>query len=94
MAEHFVIGVRKAMSADATHRHISEVCTAGPIHYTRQEVIDSIREGDRWMTLASGNRAEIHIVGTCPHEGCNLGPYIATNPNGTDQDNLENLDAR
>jgi hypothetical protein len=93
MAEHLVIGVRKALSGDATHRHISEVCTAGPIRYTRQEVIDSIREGDTWTTLADGRRAEVRIVDACPREGCTLSPYIATNPDSTGKNNLENLDA-
>lgn len=92
MTEHLVIGVRKALSADATHRHISEVCTAGPIRYTRQEVIDSIREGDSWKTLADGHRAEIGVVDCCPRDGCTLSPYIATDPDSTDKDNLENLD--
>ena len=91
MTEHFVIGVRKELSGDATHRHISEVCTPGPIHYTRQEVIDSIREGDGWKTLANGARAEIRIVESCTVRGCSLSPYIATNPDGTGVDNLENL---
>lgn len=93
MTEHFVIGVRKALSADSTHRHISEVCTACLIHYTRQEVIDSIRQGDSWKTLADGHRAEIRIVNACPRDGCTVSPYIATNPDGTGVDNLENLDS-
>jgi hypothetical protein len=54
-------------------------------------VIESIRAGDRWRTLADGHSAEIHIVGACPREGCTLGPYIATNPDSTAMDNLENL---
>lgn len=92
MTEHIVTAVRKALSADATHRHISGVCTPGPIRYTRQEVVDSIREGDSWKTLADGYRAEIGIVDGCPWEGCSLGPYIATNHDSTEKDNLENLD--
>ncbi|HEV2944041.1 MAG TPA: DUF3892 domain-containing protein [Solirubrobacteraceae bacterium] len=91
MAEHLVIGVRKVASDDATHRHISEVCTAGPIRYTRQEVIDSIRQGDSWKTLANAHSAEIRIVDACPHDGCTLSPYIAANPDSTAIDNLENL---
>jgi hypothetical protein len=90
-SEHIVIGVRRELSDDATHRHISDVCTAGPIHYTRQEVIDSLREGDSWRTLAGGASAAIHIVDVCPQEGCSLSPYIATNPDSTESDNLENL---
>jgi Protein of unknown function (DUF3892) len=91
ITDHIVIGVRKALSDDATHRHISDVCTAGPIHYTRQEVIDSIREGDSWKTLGDGHSAEIRIVDGCPHDGCTLSPYIATNPDSTAMDDLENL---
>ena len=92
MAEYIVTGVRKALSADATHRHISEVCTQGAIRFTRQEVIDSIREGNSWKTLADGHAAEIQIVEACPRDGCSLGPYIATNADSTTGDNLENFD--
>jgi Protein of unknown function (DUF3892) len=92
MSDHLVTGVRKTLSADATHRHISDVCTQGAIRYTRQEVIDSIREGDSWRTLVDGDSAEIHIVVACPWKGCGLSPYIATNPDSTKKDNLENLD--
>jgi len=91
MTEYIVTGVRKALSADATHRHISEVCTQGAIRFTRQEAIDSIREGNSWKTLADGHTAEIRIVDACLREGCSLSPYIATNPDGTTTDNLENL---
>jgi hypothetical protein len=91
MTEHVVTGVRKTLSADATHRHISEVCTPGPIRYTRQEVIDSIRAGERWKTLVDGHSAEIRIVDACLREGCSLSPYIATNPDSSEKDNLENL---
>jgi Protein of unknown function (DUF3892) len=91
MTDHLVIGVRKTLSDARTHRHISEVCTAGPIRYTRQEVIDSIREGDTWRTLADGHTAEIHIADAYPYVGCALSPYIATNPDGAAMDNLENL---
>jgi hypothetical protein len=91
MTDHLIIGVRKALSADATHRHISEVCTAGPIHYPRHEVIDSIRAGDSWKILASGRKTEIQIVDACPHPGCSLGPYLAADPDGGEADDLENL---
>jgi hypothetical protein len=51
---YIVTGMRKETSADGTHRHITEVCTQGGIRHTRQEVVDSIRAGNRWMTLADG----------------------------------------
>ncbi|HWG07489.1 MAG TPA: DUF3892 domain-containing protein [Solirubrobacteraceae bacterium] len=92
MTEYIVTRVRKALSDDATHRHISDVCTQGAIRFTRHEVIDSIREGHSWKTIADGHIAEIRIVGACPHDGCAFGPYIATNPDGNAKDNLENLD--
>jgi hypothetical protein len=93
VAEYIVIGVRKQSSDDESHRHISELCTAGPIRFTREEVIDSIREGNTWKTLADGRSARIHVIDTCPHGGCSVAPYLATNPDSTEKDNLENLDA-
>ncbi len=90
MREYIVTGVRKELSPDATHRHISELHTQGAIRFTRLEVIDSIRAGNTWKTLADGRATEIHIVERCPHDGCILGPYIASDPDGTG--NLESLD--
>jgi len=91
MREYVVTGVCKALSPDATHRHISELCTQGAIHFTRTEVIDSLSEGNAFRTLARGQSAEVHVVESCPHDGCTLGPYLATNPDSTGADNLENL---
>jgi Protein of unknown function (DUF3892) len=91
MTEYLVTGVRKTLSDDATHRHISHVCTQGAIRHTRQEVIDSIRDGHSWKTLADGRWAEIRILDRCPGDRCSVSPYIATNPDGTEKDNLENL---
>lgn len=93
MTDYVVTGVRKTLSADATHRHISDVVTQGAIRHTRQEVIDSIRQGDNWRALADGHKAEIRIVDACPHARCVLSPYIATNPDSSGKDNLENLNA-
>jgi Protein of unknown function (DUF3892) len=90
---YIVTGVRKETSADGTHRHISGVCTQGGIRHTRQEVVDSIRAGNRWKTLADGREADIQPVDTCPHPGCTASPYIRSNPDSTEKDNLENLDA-
>jgi Protein of unknown function (DUF3892) len=92
MTEHLVTGVRKAPSDDATHWHVNEVCTQGAIRYTRQHVIESILLGNTWRTLDDGHSAEIRIIDSCPRRGCSLGPYIATNPDSTTKENLENLD--
>lgn len=92
MSEYIVTGVRKALSADGTHRHISEVCTQGAIYFTRQEVIDCIWAGHTFRTLVDGHSVEVHIIESCIHTGCLLGPYIATDPDSTDKDNLENLE--
>lgn len=92
MSEYIVTRVRHELAADATHRHISGVYTQGAIHFTRQEVIDSIRAGNSFRTLAAAGSARIHIVDCCRHDGCGLAPYIATNPDGTGRDDLEEVD--
>jgi hypothetical protein len=92
MGEYIVTRVRKAPSADGSHRHITAVCTEDGISYTRHEVVDSIRNGHTWKTRAGGYEAEIEPVDTCLQPGCTAGPYIRTNPDSTKKDNLENLD--
>jgi hypothetical protein len=74
MSELIVVGMRKAPSADATHEHISDLCTQGAIHYTRQEVIESIEGGDRRKAFGEGTDAEIRVIRRCPHPGCTLAP--------------------
>jgi hypothetical protein len=92
MSEYIVTGVRRELAAGATHRHISEVCTQGAIRFTRREVIDSIREGNSFKTLAGGGGAQLYIVESCPHDGCSVAPYIATNPECAHEDDLKGLD--
>lgn len=91
MATYTVTKVRKESSADRTHRHLEGVITTAGVPYTRGQVVDSIRAGNNWQTSAGGHSATIHVVGACPKRGCTAAPYIATNPDSTKLDNLENL---
>jgi hypothetical protein len=91
MVDYVATGVRKMLSGDATHRHISDVCTQGAIRFTRQEVIDSIRSGDSWKTFADGHAVEILLIDECPREGCSLSPYIVARADGATADNLDAL---
>ncbi len=90
--ETFVVtGVRKALAMDSSHMHIESVCTPDGTRYTCEEVVDSIRAGDTWMTWADGYVAQIEPIDRCPQPGCTATPYIRTNPDSTKQDNLEYL---
>jgi len=91
MANYIVTKVRKELSSDGLHRHIEGVISNIGIHYTRQEVVKSIQGGDVWRTSAGGSSATITTATFCPKAGCFASPYIKTNPNSTEQDNLENL---
>lgn len=92
MATYTVTKVRKEKSADGTHEHIEGVCTNSGVHYTRQEVVDSINAGNTWKTRADGYEATIKTMAYCPKSNCLAKPYIKTNPDSTKKDNLENLD--
>jgi hypothetical protein len=70
--------------------HIEGVCVESGTHYTRQEVVDSIQAGNTWQTKADGYEATIEPISNCPK--CTAAPYIRTNPDSTEKDNLENLD--
>lgn len=92
MTTYVVTKVRKELSADTSHEHIEGVCTEDGTHYTRQEVVDSIDDGNTWKTSADGYEATIEKMTYCPESGCLAKPYIKTNPDSTKKDNLENLD--
>jgi hypothetical protein len=93
MSSYTVTGVRKELSADGTHRHIEGVCTTSGVHYTRQEVVNSIAAGNTWTTSAGGFTATITTMTYCPKPNCLAKPYIKTNPDSSKLDNLENLSA-
>jgi hypothetical protein len=73
------------------HKHLSGVYTDSGVHYTRQEVVDSLALGNTWETSAGGFSAKIKKVTYCPYGSCMTTPYITTNPDSTKLDNLENL---
>ena len=93
MATYIVTRVRKEFSADGTHRHIEGVVTDADVHYTRQEVVDSICAGNVWKTQADGFEAVIEAIPYCPQGICLATPYLRTHPESHEKDNLQNLDA-
>ena len=92
MATYIVTRVRKEFSADRTHLHIEGVLTDADVHFTRKEVVDSIWAGNVWKTQADGHEAVIEPMPYCPQGICLASPYLKTNLESTEKDNLENLD--
>lgn len=86
-----VTKVRKELSRDGSHRHLEGVITAANIHYTRKQVADSIDAGNVWKTSGGGYSATIRKVSYCHRGACLATPYLATNPDSSKLDNLENL---
>lgn len=93
MTSYTVTGVRKVTAPDGSHRHIEGVCTTANLHYTRQQVVDSIQNGDTWTTSCDGYSATVRVVTFCHAKNCLTTPYIQTKPDSTTKDNLENLPA-
>lgn len=91
MATYTVTKVRKEYSTDRSHRHIEGVITTTGSHYTRHQVVDSIDAGNTWQSSGGGLTATIRKLSYCPRSNCYATPYIATKPDSTKQDNLENL---
>jgi hypothetical protein len=91
MPTYTVTKVRRESSSDRTHRHLEGVITDAGIHYTRQEVVNSINAGNSWRTSAGGYSATITTMSYCPQSVCLAKPYIKTNPDSSRVDNLENL---
>jgi hypothetical protein len=86
-----VTGVRKEWTASGSHEHIVGVCSANGTYYTRDQVIGGLALGEDWHTSAGGHTAKIRRIEYCGHPGCLLSPYIATGPDHTIENNLENL---
>jgi hypothetical protein len=91
MPTYRVTNVRMQTSFDETHEHIEGVCTTSGAHYTRQEVVDSLRAGNTWITSAHGQEAVIQETRHCPRTGCGATPYIRTAPTSPTRDSLEDL---
>lgn len=92
MSTYTVVMVSKESSANGGyHRHLKGVYTDDGDYYSRQHVVDSINDGNVWQTSANGYKAKIHTLLYCVRNGCRATPYIATNPDSTKLDNLENL---
>jgi hypothetical protein len=92
MSSYVVTKVRMEKSSEGSeHWHIEGVCTNAELHYTRQEVVDSLDDSDTWETEADGDRATIRKMGFCPQAGCLATPYITTNADDSAANNLVNL---
>lgn len=90
--KYVVTRVRKEWSDQGgRHEHIEGVCTSSSNHHTRQDVVNSIRAGNTWVTSASGREAVIRPMTYCPGSGCLASPYITTRADNSKDDNLENL---
>lgn len=88
MAHYIVTHVRKELSADRRHKHLSAVYAAGTWH-TLASVVASIGSGNTWATSAAGKSAPIRPLANCTR--CTTQPYITTRPDTSVDDNLENL---
>jgi hypothetical protein len=91
MATYTVIGVRKVLADDFSHRHIVGLCTSDHAFRPLSEVIASIGEGDIWRTKCGGHEETIRIVSKCSVSGCQTAPYIETKRKSSGKDNIENL---
>ncbi|MDO8731852.1 MAG: DUF3892 domain-containing protein [Actinomycetota bacterium] len=91
MPTYTVVRVRKEWSDDQSHRHIEGVLTDANVYYSCQQVATSIDAGGIWHTSVEGYSARISIQGYCSIRACLAKPYLRTNPDSFDLDNLENL---
>lgn len=72
-----------------SHRHISEVKTAGGEVLTRGEVVKKIENEEQdFYTLVAGSKASVIVV-KCPV--CTASDYIKTTADSTTADNLLSL---
>ena len=92
MANYTVEQVRMEWSnSGLRHEHIAGVCTSDGVYHSRMEVVQSLRMGNVWETLAEGSRARIREIALCKVPGCATTPYITTDRDASAIDNLDNL---
>lgn len=90
MGTYRVTNVRHELSKDGSHEHLEGVCADG-VHYSVREVVESINQGSTWKTSAGGFEETIVVAAYCHTPNCWTTPYIKTNPDSTELDNLEKL---
>ena len=86
-----VIGTRREMSTDRTHRHIIGVCLADGAYCVRAEVIAGLDRGESWTTRMGASTAHIRRIAFCPRTNCYLGPYLTSAPTPTAPNRLDDL---
>jgi hypothetical protein len=79
------------LSSEGTYEHIEGVCVNG-VHYTRNQVVESIAANNVWKTQVDGYESIIESIAFCSKPRRTATPYIETNPDSTKKHNLENLD--
>lgn len=60
-----VTRVRRESSADGSHKHLEGVCTTSNSHYTRKEVVDSIKAGNTWVTSDHSTENNLENLPDC-----------------------------
>jgi hypothetical protein len=76
MPSYLIEKVRRQLSADGSHRHISGVVTAAGLHHSREEVVASINVGNLWQVNVDGHLEAIVTSPNCPQPHCSTGPYL------------------
>lgn len=84
-----ITSVHKEPSASGSHKHIGKVKTTADLIYSRQEVINSINQGNEWYSRSPGGTQARVRVRECRYG--DLTEYIRTDADSTTTDNLDNL---
>lgn len=87
-----VTRVRKELSADGTHWHITGVCTEDGQHHSRADVAAAIDAGEAWFSSDGESSVRIRTIVSCPMPPCSASPYLTTSPEHSASNNLENLE--
>jgi len=93
MATYKVTKVRKAAPAlNPSHEHIVGVLTDDGAYHTVQEVADSIKAGNVWLTSVAGELdAVIGVDLFCRHGWCMHAPYLSSSPTESLATDLEKM---
>lgn len=92
MAIYNVTKVRKeAPAQNPSHEHIVGLVTDDGAYHTNQEVAESIRAGNTWQTLVSGETALIGVDDYCGYKWCMHAPYLRSTPGPSLATDLEKL---
>ncbi|MHB0927597.1 MAG: hypothetical protein ACYC3W_01550 [Candidatus Nanopelagicales bacterium] len=75
VTRYVVTGVRRGLSADGSHSHITGVY-AGGAYFPREQLVRSIQLRNEWVVRMADELVPVRVTDACPYRNCTESPYV------------------